>query len=259
MGALPNDISVLNALKSIGENIIIADRHYHIRWMNRNAAELLAVIAPLYGLASSEDFVGKSMDYFHQQPEHQQGIMREIEKTFRSRITIKDSFIADIVVTPIKQNSEEVIEGYVVMLMDVTTKAEEEIEKETLIKALSTPILHVWDSTIALPVIGDFNAERADLLITSVLMECSSNLIEHVLIDLSGLSNTDSDVRYHIQKLYDCLRLIGSKCILVGISSELAISLGSLEREIQTFSTTYDGLKSIMALNNSNLETKTAY
>lgn len=245
VGKIPNDISVLTALKSIGENILIADVQFHIRWMNYNASDLLTLIAPLYQLESSEDFIGKSMDYFHQRPERQQGIMLSIKSTHRSRITIKERFVTDIVVTPIINDSEE-IDGYIVMLMDVSTKAEEEKNKEKLIKTLSIPILHVWENTIALPLIGEFNAERSDLLLTSVLFECSLHRIKNVLIDLSGVLNFDQDIQFHIQKLHDCLKLIGARCILVGIKPELAITMGSLDRDVQIFRSTHAGLEMII-------------
>jgi len=251
VGGIPEDIPVLDALKSIGENIIIADKQFHIRWMNSSASNLLTEIAPVYKLNGSQDFIGKSMDFFHEHPKYQQRVMKTLDAILRTRITIRDLFVADIVVTPIKGEDNK-IEGYVVMLMDVTTKAEEEKEKEKLIKALSIPILHVWKSTIALPLIGEFDSERADLLITSVLMECSANRIGYVLIDLSGLSNFDHEVRFHIQKLYDCLNLIGAKCILVGIKPNHAVSMGAFDRDILTFSTTYAGLEAIIEIQNQN-------
>lgn len=251
VGTIPNDISVLNAVNSIGENIIIADKQFHIKWMNCHASDLLTVVAPLYDLESSEDFIGKNMDFFHQRPEHQQRVMGNLNGTHRTRITIKNRFVTEIVVTPINNEKNE-IEGFIVMLMDVTTKAEEEKKKEKLIKALSIPILHVWKNTIALPLIGEFDTERADLLISSVLIECSSNRIEYVLIDLSGISDTDQEVRLHIQKLYDCLKLIGAKCILVGIQPKLAVSMGALERDIPTFRSTYAGLETIIRVQKDN-------
>ncbi|MET0787590.1 MAG: STAS domain-containing protein [Paenisporosarcina sp.] len=245
VGKIPNDISVLTALNSIGENILIADKQFYIRWMNWNASDLLSLIAPLYQLESSEDFIGKSMDYFHQRPKHQQSIMQSIKSTHRTRITIRDRFVTDIVVTPIV-NCDEEIAGYIVMLMDVTTKAEEEKNNEKLIKSLSIPILHVWENTIALPLIGEFDVERSDLLISTVLIECSSNRIENVLIDLSGVLNFDQNMQFHIQKLNDCLKLIGTRCILVGIKPKLAISMGTLEREVQIFKSTHAGLEMII-------------
>ncbi len=102
VGRIPNDISVLTALNSIGENILIADMQFHIRWMNCNASDLLTLIAPLYQLESSQDFIGKSMDYFHQRPERQQGIMQSIKSTHRTRITIKDRFV---LISSLRQSS----------------------------------------------------------------------------------------------------------------------------------------------------------
>ncbi|QBP43032.1 STAS domain-containing protein [Paenisporosarcina antarctica] len=245
VGTIPNEISMLKALNSIGETIIIADKLFHIRWMNSNASELLTLIAPLFQLQDSHAFIGLSMDFFHQRPEHQQRVMGSLKTTLRTRITIRNRFVTDIVVTPIMNDLKE-IEGYVIMLMDVTIKSEEEKKKEKLIKALSIPILHVWKNTIALPLIGEFDAERADLLISSVLMECSTQRIEYVIISLSGLSEFDQEVQFYIQKLYDCLKLIGAKCILVGISPKMAISMGSLERDIPTYRSTYAGLEAII-------------
>jgi len=245
VGTIPVGISKLSALNSIGENIIIADNQFYIRWMNSNASNLLTILAPLYQLENSESFIGLNMDFFHERPEHQQRVMSNIEKSIRSRITIRDRFVTDIVVTPIKDDSTDVL-GYMVMLMDVTTKAEEEKKKELLIKELSIPILHVWENTIALPLIGVFDRDRAELLITSVLKECSTNRITSVLIDLSGLQTFEDEVQFHIQKLYDCLKLIGTQCILVGIKPQLAISMKSLERDIPTYSTAYSGLKVII-------------
>ena len=251
VGSIPNEISMLRALNSIGENIIIADKQFLIKWMNSNASKLMSVIAPLYQLEDSQSFIGLSMDYFYKRPELQRQVMDRLETTHRTRITIRDRFVTDIVVTPIMNDLNE-IEGYIVMLMDVTTKSEEEKKKEELIKELSIPILHVWKNTIALPLIGEYDAERADLLISSVLMECSSHRIEYVLISLIGLRNFDSEVQFYIQKLYDCLKLIGAKCILVGISPKLAISMGALERDIPTYSTTYAGLEVIIEQQKQN-------
>lgn len=251
VGSIPNEISMLRALNSIGENIIIADKQFLIKWMNSNASKLLSVVAPLYQLEDSQSFIGLSMDYFHKRPELQRQVMDRLETTHRTRITIRDRFVTDIVVTPIMDDLNE-IEGYIVMLMDVTTKSEEEKKKEKLIKELSIPILHVWKNTIALPLIGEYDAERADLLISSVLMECSAHRIEYVLISLIGLRNFDSEVQFYIQKLYDCLKLIGAKCILVGISPKLAISMGALERDIPTYSSTYAGLEVIIEQQQQN-------
>lgn len=249
VGKIPENISLLHALDSIGETIIIADRDYNVQWMNSSAANLLSDVVPLFGISDVNELIGMNMGRFHQRPEQQKNIMDQLEGSHRARITIKDRFVADIVITSIKGN-EDKIQGYVVMLMDVTTKAEEDNEKEKLLNALSVPIIKIWEKTIALTLIGIFNKNRADRVIASVLEECVKNKIQYVLVDLSGLYEFEYETKHELQKLNDSLNLIGSKCILVGITPELAMAAGDMSSNILTFKNAYSGLKHIIHLSN---------
>ncbi|MGI2328749.1 STAS domain-containing protein [Planococcus sp. YIM B11945] len=247
IGTIPKNISLLSALDCIGETILIADTSYNICWMNTEACRLLSEVVPLYGINDCRELIGMSMDEFHKEPEHQIQLMNQLENVHRARINIRGEYIADIVITPIK-NAEQAIEGYIVMLMDVTTQAEELKHNEKLIRQLSIPILNIWDKTIALPLIGEFDKHRSDQLIATVLMECSKKNIEHVLVDLGGITEFENQIRYQIQMLTDSLKLIGTDCILVGISPKLAISMVSLESNVKTFSSAHEGLKYIIDL-----------
>ncbi|MGD6968045.1 RsbR, positive regulator of sigma-B [Rossellomorea vietnamensis] len=245
IGVLPEKISLLNALNSIGENIIIADLDYTVSWMNNYAAGLMTELAPLFGLNSAEDMIGLNMSAFHHTPSRQKEVMDELTEIHRARILIRDKFAADIVVTPIK-NEKATIDGYVVMLMDVTTQAIEEEEKEKLIKSLSVPIIKVWEKTIALPLIGHFDNDRAESMIASVLHECALNKIEYVLVDLSGIYELDMNIKFHMQKLCDCLSLIGSQCVIAGITPEFALAAGDLSGELPIFRNAHAGLKYVI-------------
>ena len=245
IGTIPNNISLLKALDRIGETIMIADSSYTIRWMNSEACRLLSEIVPYYGLSDCNEVIGMNMDAFHRHPERQNRVMAQLTELHRARITIKEAFVTDIVITPIK-NDEDGIEGYVVMLMDVTTQADEQKKNERLIKELSIPILHIWHKTIALPLIGEFNKDRSDQLIATVLTECANKNIEYVLVDLSGITEFENQVRYQIQMMSNSLKLIGTSCILVGISPKLAMSIVQLESGTRTFSTAYAGLQHII-------------
>ena len=247
IGKIPENISLLKALDRIGETILIADTSYRICWMNSEACRLLAEIAPLYGIEDYQELIGMNMDRFHKFPENQKKMMDALKEDHRTRITIRNEIVTDIVISPIKDEGEE-IQGYIVMLMDVTTQAEEQKKKEKLIKELSIPILDVWDRTIALPLIGEFDKARSDQLIATVLVECSNKNIEYVLVDLSGITEFEFQVRYQIQMMTESLSLIGTQCILVGISPKLAMSIVSLDSGTRTFSSTYQGLKHIMEL-----------
>lgn len=249
IGTIPTNISLLSALDHIGETIMIADTTYNIRWMNSEACRLLTEVSPLYGIESCEEMIGMNMDLFHRMPEHQRKVMGELKDVHRARINIRNEFVTDIVITPI-DGEEGGIDGYIIMLMDVTTQAEEKERTEKLIKELSIPMLHIWDKTIALPLIGEFDKARSDQLTATVLTECAEKSIENVLLDLSGITEFEYQVRYQIQMMADSLSLIGTSCILVGISPQLAMSIVQLESNIPTFSSAYSGLHYIMGKQN---------
>jgi rsbT co-antagonist protein RsbR len=248
---IPIEISGTDALNSIGENIIIADKDYIITWMNATAIKSMAAIAPLFGLNSAEDMIGLNMDKFHKHPQNQRRIMNNLQDGHRTRINIKDKLAADIVITPITSTKYSgQVEGFMVMLMDVTSKAEEEKKREIMIRELSVPILHIWDKTIALPLKGELDYDRGEMVISTVLEECVSKRTEYVMISLSGISRFDDSIRQNLQKLYDCLKLIGVECIIVGITPELALSIGEFEN-VLTFSDSSTGLKYIMSKEHS--------
>jgi rsbT co-antagonist protein RsbR len=245
--SIPINITSTDALNSIGENIIIADKDYNITWMNATAIKSMTAIAPLFGLEGAEQIIGMNMDEFHRMPQYQRSIMSGLQGTHRARINIRNKFAADIVISPITSSSQSgQVEGYMVMLMDVTTKAEEEKKREAMIEELSVPILHIWDKTIALPLKGELDHERGEKVISTVLEECVSEGVEFVMISLSGIHRFDDSVRQNLQNLNDSLKLIGVECIIVGITPDLAMQIGEF-KEIVTFSHSNIGLKYIMA------------
>ncbi|KKK39109.1 RsbR, positive regulator of sigma-B [Mesobacillus campisalis] len=243
------NINGTDALNSIGENIIIADENFNIIWLNSRARKLFESIAPLYNLKNAEEVIGKSMDFFHDHPSHQRQIMAGLQDGHRARIYIKNTFVADIVISPIRssQNENQDIEGYMVMLMDVTTQAEEEKKMKKRIRELSAPILNIWDKTIAITLVGELDMDRGETIIPAVLEECSSKGIEYVMLSFRGVKQFDESVRQTVVKLHDCLKLLGVQCIVVGIKPELAVSIGEL-KHISTFRDAHEGLKYIMKL-----------
>ena len=246
---LPINITGTDALNSIGENIIIADVDYKIIWLNSYARQSLNSIAPLYGSSNSDELIGLSMDFFHKEPTHQRQVMSGLKNGHRARISIKNKFIADIVITPIKsmQDQNQEIEGYMVMLMDVTSQSDEAKRLEKKVRELSAPILNIWDNTIVITLVGELDVERGNTLIPVVLEECISKGMEFVMVSLSGINNFDDSVRQTLQKLHECLKLLGVQCIIVGIKPDLAVRIVALSN-IATFRDAHEGLKYVIKL-----------
>lgn len=244
LGSLPNTVPAANILESIGENILIADTSYNVVWMNPSAANLLSHIVPLFGIEKVENVLGLNMSIFHKTPSRQENIMKSLTSTHRARIHIKDTFVADIIITPVITNNE--IQAYIVMLMDVTTTAEEEGRKERQIKALSVPIMKIWDSTIAIPLFGDFDFDRGELLLNRVLQNTVENRIKYVLVDVSGVTEWNSETGSYIKKLGDTLRIIGAECYIAGLSPEAAISFSEYDFNYTTFTSIQTGLLKVL-------------
>lgn len=238
-------VKTTDALNSIGENILLADLNYDLVWMNDEAKNLFTNIAPLYGYERPEDMIGENMDMFHKTPARQRGIMEKLTNKHQVRINIKNKFVADIVITPLKNDKEETL-YYIVMLMDVTTKAEEDARKDHLIESLSIPILKVWDHAVAVPLIGDIDEKRLDQLISYLLRECTEGDIQYALIDLSGIHTFNAQISQHLEQLNQSLQLVGTECLVVGITPNIALSFEYFGRGMKTFKNTHAGLQYIL-------------
>ncbi|RBW67970.1 STAS domain-containing protein [Bacillus taeanensis] len=249
IGKLPETIEYKWILESIGENVIIADKEYNVVWMNATAKQLFEQVAHLFGVADVQEMIGKNMTDFYRDLHYQPDLMEHLTSTHRATINIKDQYIADIVITPIRNDQEE-LEGYIVMLMDVTEKARKETEREQLIRELSVPILQVWDRVLALPIIGILDEDRYNTLLERVLDECVKRRARYILIDLSGLRKMDDMSGYQINKMCQALALLGVTCFIVGVSPHLALSLTNFDYTWSTFSSTEEGLKHIISKEN---------
>ncbi|KGP74251.1 STAS domain-containing protein [Pontibacillus yanchengensis] len=105
------------------------------------------------------------------------------------------------------------------------TKAEKQrIEnyEEKYLK-LSTPIVPIMDHVAILPVIGEIDEKRANVLIDETLREANNLDIEYLVIDLSGVYNVDELFMNHLQRLLDSLKILGLHPILTGMRPDLSM------------------------------------
>ncbi len=231
-------------VEAIGETVIVADVHYNIIWANSEAVKSLEQILPLYDIHHVEDVIGMNMGDFHENPDYQEEIMRNLTETHTSRINIKDTYIADIVISPIYD--ENIIIGYVVMLMDVTSVIKEERRNKFIIEELSGPILHVWDRTLALPLIGIIDDSRFQIILQKLLSQCSNEDTDYVIIDFSGVKEWNSEFPTQIQQLISTLTLMGIESMVVGIKPILARNLALNLKNVSIYSTTKAAIKKII-------------
>jgi rsbT co-antagonist protein RsbR len=121
----------------------------------------------------------------------------------------------------------------------VATNRQIESQNETLIR-LSTPTIQLWEGILLLPIIGILDSVRAQNMMDDLLKRIVSTSSPVAIIDIAGVPNVDSSVANHLIKIAKAAKLLGSTCILSGISPEVAqalVEVGVNLEEINTTST----------------------
>ncbi|MCM2981386.1 STAS domain-containing protein [Niallia circulans] len=125
--------------------------------------------------------------------------------------------------------------------------------QEELIQQLSVPVIPITDSIGVLPLIGDIDSLRAKLILETVPVRCKEEGIEHLFIDLSGISSIDTMVLHELMKLTKILSFIGIESTISGLSPDTAqmiAALGIKLGKVSTFST----LKQALSLQEKSLD-----
>ncbi|PCC70816.1 anti-anti-sigma factor [Nannocystis exedens] len=110
--------------------------------------------------------------------------------------------------------------------------------QQTAIARLSSPVLEVWDGVLAVPLIGGFNAERRSAVMEALLDAVSRQRARHVLLDLTGVDAIDTATADALIKLVHAVRLLGTHCIVSGITPEVAQALVGLGVDLSDLQTT---------------------
>ncbi|MDX8343510.1 STAS domain-containing protein [Rossellomorea sp. YZS02] len=118
------------------------------------------------------------------------------------------------------------------LIEEQTIAAQEELERVTkqrteilseIIKEISSPIIPVLESILVVPLVGRYDEIRAEELLNKTLLNLPRYKAEFLIIDLTSLSRVDDYTLSFIQKFVGAASLLGTNCLLVGISSELSI------------------------------------
>ncbi|MGM7703616.1 STAS domain-containing protein [Pseudalkalibacillus sp. Hm43] len=130
------------------------------------------------------------------------------------------------------------------------------VQKKALLE-LSAPLIPVFEHISVMPLIGTIDTERAKLIMENLLDGVIENRSQVVLIDITGVPVVDTMVAHHIIQAAEAVRLIGSKCILVGIRPEIAqtiVNLGIDLSDFPTRSTLLKGVESALEITNKKIE-----
>ena len=110
---------------------------------------------------------------------------------------------------------------------------------------MSTPVTEVWEDVLMLPIVGMIDSRRAQDVMTAVLTKIGETHARTLIMDISGVAVMDTAVANHLIKISKASRLMGSTCIISGISPAIAqtmIELGINVGDIHTTATLRDAL-----------------
>ena len=106
------------------------------------------------------------------------------------------------------------------------------------LQELSASLIPVFEKISVMPLVGTIDTERAKLIMENLLEGVVKQRAEVVLLDITGVPVVDTMVAHHIIQAADAVRLIGAKCMLVGIRPEIAQTIVALGIELNDFTTT---------------------
>lgn len=122
----------------------------------------------------------------------------------------------------------------------ITTKEALIGEQQNAIREMSTPVLKLRDRLLLLPIVGLVDTYRARLVTETLLLAIREHRARVVVIDITGVAAVDTKVANHLFQTVAAARLMGARCVITGISSEIAQSIVLLGIDLAGLTTISD-------------------
>jgi anti-anti-sigma regulatory factor len=119
-------------------------------------------------------------------------------------------------------------------------------EQEAAISELSTPVMEIWDDILVLLIVGVVDTTRSMDLMTNLLDRIVETQSRCVIIDVTGVEVVDTKTADYLLKVIRSANLLGSRCVLTGLSPAIAqtlVEIGADLTEVNTLRNIKDGLK----------------
>ena len=107
------------------------------------------------------------------------------------------------------------------------TQARELIAREqsNTILSMATPVTIIWNHVLLLPIIGTIDSKRAQDIMETMLEKILEEEASVILLDVLGVAAIDSAVAQHLLKICKATELMGCRCVITGITPQIAQSL----------------------------------
>lgn len=110
---------------------------------------------------------------------------------------------------------------------------EEQSHLAAMVRELSSPIIPVHDSILVLPLVGNIDAQRAQMIMEDLLTAIVDRLAELVIIDITGVPLVDTSIANYLVQTTKAVNLLGAQTVLVGIGADVAQTLVGLDIDLR--------------------------
>jgi rsbT co-antagonist protein RsbR len=123
--------------------------------------------------------------------------------------------------------------------------------QQQVIRALSTPIIEVWDRVLMLPLLGVVDSGRAAEVMADLLAAIARTKARFAILDLTGVEVMDSGTASHLLRIIQAARLLGAEGIITGLRPGVAqtmVSSGLELKSVVTLANLREGLHRCIGL-----------
>ncbi len=102
------------------------------------------------------------------------------------------------------------------------------------VRRLSMPSIPITKHMVVMPLVGEFSADRAGDISSTLLMAIEQERAKVVILDITGVPVVDNLVARAILEAAQAARLLGAQVILAGIRPDMAETLVNLQIDLRT-------------------------
>ena len=122
--------------------------------------------------------------------------------------------------------------------LNATAEQQHMIDQQRItIQELQTPVIQVWQGVLALPIVGLLDTARAQQMNEALLEKVVQTGSEIVILDITGVPVIDTAIAKHLLETVAATRLLGCETLIVGLSSNAAMTLVHLGLDLSGVTT----------------------
>ncbi|WP_226584752.1 STAS domain-containing protein [Halobacillus litoralis] len=150
--------------------------------------------------------------------------------------------------------TEEVVSAFDAAIRATTesynrTKEREHEEMERNLNAVSTPVVLIDEFQAVLPLVGEFSPERFEIVKDHTLHKVKEYGLRLLFIDFSGIATFDDVFINDLFNLTKTIKLLGTRTVLTGIRTEMAIAAIQSEMDFKELETFNDLKQALLTIN----------